>query len=352
MKVLVLNPYIPEYRIPIFNLLGEKVDLTIGHSGELIVGYTLRFKQVFFRLIRIGPFFLYRNFYYKRFNDFDIIISEGNLRYLDRNLLIINPIRKYKWINWGIGVSASYKKGYDKDRKYDFLRQLIFKKADAQVFYSDYPIIKYLAMGFKKESLFVAHNTVQVNYNKNANYNKKHLLFIGTLYKEKKVFELLEAYLDYLERSNEKVPLVLIGEGSEKAKIAAWVKFNNLDSYIDLVGSLYDESSLEKYFREAYLCISPGQAGLSVLKSMGYGVPFVTRNSAVTGGEIFNIIDQENGFLYSRKSELVSILTNLEHNKELYIEMGKRARDYYLKERNPEIMIDSLFETCKYVMAK
>jgi len=38
----------------------------------------------------------------------------------------------------GIGVSASYNKQFDKDTTFDFLRHFVFKKADANIFYSDY----------------------------------------------------------------------------------------------------------------------------------------------------------------------------------------------------------------------
>jgi len=85
---------------------------------------------------------------------------------------------------------------------------------------------------------------------------------------------------------------------------------------------------ISKLFTKSLLCISPNQAGLSVLKSMGYGVPFVARENAITGGERLNIINNSNGILYNSQAELVDIISNSFLNKQEYIEMGRNAKEY------------------------
>lgn len=350
MRVLLLNPLIPDYRIPIFNLLGEKVDLTVVHSGKLRTEQNLQFKQKILPLKHIGPFSFYPINLHKLCNQYDVVISEGNIRYLDRNLLIINPFRKYKWITWGIGVSASYNKKFDEDKKFDFLRYFIFKKADAQIFYSDYPIQKYINAGFNPESLFVAGNTTYVKYDSESFYTKKKLLFVGTLYKQKKIYKLLEAYKEYFQRNKNCLPLEIIGDGSEFEKIKEWISKHKMESKVVLHGSIFDHSILEKHFREAFACISPGQAGLSVLTSMGYGTPYITHKEAITGGEIFNIKNQYNGILYESHEELKDILEDIDLNNEKYIKMGENARNYYLNQRLPVQMVEGIYNACKFVL--
>jgi len=352
MKVLLLNPYIPDYRVYIFNLLAEKVDLTVAHSGKIHNEKNLNFNHIQIPKIVLGPFSFNPINLHNLCNNYDIIISDGDIRYIDRNILILNPYRKYKWINWGIGVSASYDKKFDENKRWDFIRHFIFKKADAQVFYSDYPIKKYLKAGFKPSSLFVANNTTYVRYDENKKFNKYKLLFIGTLYKQKNLNELLDAYSRYYKLSSDFLPLEIIGEGPEYKNILQWIDNNNLNSKIKLHGPIYDHEILEKHFRESFACISPGQAGLSVLTSMGYGTPFITKKDAITGGEIFNIISNCNGILYNKNAELIDILMDIELNPFKYIKMGQNARNFYLNNRTPEQMVKGLIDACMYVCNK
>lgn len=352
MKVLLLNPCIPDYRVHIFNLLGEKIDLTVAHSGKLRVDKNLNFKQKILPLRKVGPFFLHPINLHKLCKSYEIIISEGNIRYIDRNFLILNPFRKYKWINWGIGVSASYKKKFDHDNRFNFIRYFIFKRADAQVFYSDYPRNKYIQAGFNSQSLFIANNTTYVNYSEKITSKKYKILFVGTLYKQKKIYELLEAYRQYAKSSSSPLPLEVIGDGSEYDSILRWIQINNLQDKIKLHGAIFNHEILEKHFREAYACISPGQAGLSVLTSMGYGTPYITRKDAITGGEIFNIQNGINGILYNESSELVEILKDIEQNPTKFLKLGENARKYYLEKRTPELMVKGLIDACLYVSKK
>jgi glycosyltransferase involved in cell wall biosynthesis len=352
MRVLLLNPLIPDYRIIIFNLLAKKVDLTIAHSGKLRKEQNLQFQQKILPLKHLGSFSFYMINLHKLCKQYDIVISEGNIRYLDRNILILNPFRKYKWINWGIGVSASYNKLFDQDKKFDAIRHLIFKRANAQIFYSEYPVQKYIDAGFNPDSLFVANNTTYVNFSVYPKYAKHKNLFVGTLYKQKKIYELLEAYLSYSKLSKNCLPLEIIGNGDEFENIKNWINEKNLQTKIILHGAIFDHQILEKHFREAIACISPGQAGLSVLTSMGYGTPFITQKEAITGGEIFNIKNGHNGILYNDHDELKDILLDIENNPEKYIKMGENARDYYLQHRLPGQMVENIFRACKYVVGK
>lgn len=47
------------------------------------------------------------------------------------------------------------------------------------------------------------------------------------------------------------------------------------------MGGVYNDEELVSYFEKAIICIFPDQAGLSVLKSIGYGVPYVMHKDAI-----------------------------------------------------------------------
>ena len=62
------------------------------------------------------------------------------------------------------------------------------------------------------------------------------------------------------------------------------------------------------FYKFAYCSISYGQAGLSVLQAFAFGVPFLTTENAISGGEKHNIENGKNGFLVKGKKNFKKIL--------------------------------------------
>jgi glycosyltransferase involved in cell wall biosynthesis len=128
------------------------------------------------------------------------------------------------------------------------------------------------------------------------------------------------------------------------------VRRESLDGQVVFYHAVYDESALSRLFQRALLCISPHQAGLSVLKSFAYGTPFVTREDAITGGELFNIRNGENGILYKHDSDLAPILTDAASHPDKYLEMGRAAHRYYAEEASPEAMVEGILAAIRYAI--
>lgn len=348
-KVLICYNKIWNYRIPIFQILSAKYDLTVSYSSSSKNLIKYDFKTVFLPTWKIGRFIIHRNSLKKIAQEFDVVVGYGEISWLSlMRLLFIR--RNCRIILWTIGVSASYKKKYDAVNRWDKIRNFFYKRADALLLYSDYPVQKYLESGFKKEKLFVAHNTVEVlplllDINK-----KRRIVFIGTLYKQKNIYSLLENYLKaYLIEKN--IPAMdIIGDGDEFESIKSWISTYGLSEKVFLHGAIYDEPVLKEFFANAIACISPGQAGLSVLKSMGYGVPFITMDNAITGGERFNIVNNVNGILYEKESQLVDIIIDIQKNMDKYLEIGRQAKAYYESFRKPEDMVQGIINSIEYVL--
>ena len=117
-------------------------------------------------------------------------------------------------------------------------------------------------------------------------------------------------------------------------------------------GAIYDDHEKANYFARAYACISPLQAGLSVLESMGYGVPFVTVKDAITGGESFNIHNNVDGVVMNSVEELSTVVADIFNNKRKYIEYGKNAKSFYDNNRTPQHMAAGLWRAIQYVLSK
>jgi glycosyltransferase involved in cell wall biosynthesis len=348
-KVIVLTNLIPHYRLAFLNFLSESVDLTVIHFGTPLNSNEILFTQKIVKKVSFYGFtFIYTSLY-KLLNLSDVVILDFDFRVINHLFIAKFFYRKFKLIIWTIGVSASYKKKFDSDIKKDWIRYFFFRKSNALIFYSDYPIKKYLLNGFDKNKLFVAHNTVDSKIRIAINKSKKHFLFVGTLYKEKGIIDLLNAYRIALVEKHNLPPLIIIGAGNEKINIEKIIYENNLIDHVFMKGAIYEADLLQEYYKDAICMISPGQAGLSVLSSFSLGVPFVTTNDAITGGERLNIKNGVNGFLYSDNSDLVKIILLLSENVNLVQTLSFNAQEFYYENRTIKSMVKGFQDSINYV---
>ena len=353
IKLLSLTNCVLEYRIPVYNLLAQSFDVTVAHYGKRIDDSGINFKQIILTPRNIGPFVFFKENIGELASKYDAVIALGELRFLPFMRLGFLINRKFSLTFWNIGVSASYNKKFDEDRSLDFVRFGLLNRADSIVFYTDYPVKRYVEDGgIAKEKLFVANNTVEVLERISIKKDKSHFLFVGTLYKAKKIFDLLEAYLLANNIASIK-PLIIIGDGEERMNILNWIKENDLESKITLTGAVFEQQVLKSYYKDAIALISPGQAGLTVLNSFAYGVPFVTSENAITGGEVFNIKNGVNGIIYKESvTRLSEILVELSNDALAVNNMSINAQNYYFNERTIDVMVSGLKDSVSYAYSK
>ena len=346
-RVAFLSEKVMPYRVPIYNLLAKKYDLTLIHSSP-IKNVSVALKTLAITPPqKIGPFYVHSDNLLPLCNQYDAVVVQGEIRRLSLVSLAFRK-RSVPMAFWTIGVSTDC--GFDAYKKWDWARDYILKKANACIFYSDYARNRAVHKGYNPKAVFTADNTVSVPM-KQENVEKDSFLFIGTLYARKGIFVLLESYKKALQKNSRLPALNIVGSGGEYEKIKAWICSERLQDHINLVGPVFDEKAKMRYFRHAFVCISPRQAGLSVLEAMGYGVPFVTMDNAITGGERLNIVNGETGVLMRQECELVDILLDVSFHPAKYKAMGTRAYEYYWLSRTPEHMADGLSQAIDYLLS-
>ena len=352
LKVIVLYNKLFHYRIPVWNCLAEKCDLTVAYTygdGNIPDGMECSFKVLHLPARKIFKrFVIHKNNIKKIVDNYDVAVIYSDISWLKYSTLPF--ISKKKIVIHTIGVSASYTKGYDEHKEWDSVRKFFYNKADALAFYTQYPLEKYAKMGIKREKMFVAINTVAVS-NDQQKLEKDSLLMIGTLYRQKGIQYLLDAYLE-LKGVCELPILNIIGKGPDEDSIKAWILENGMNDLVKMRGAIYDIEEKSYYFHKAFACISPLQAGLTVLESMGYGVPFITTKNAITGGELFNIHNGIDGVVMDSVNELPIIIKDICQHKEKYIEMGNRAKQYYDNNCTPSHMAMGLWNAICYAINK
>ena len=351
-KILFIHDTLSSYNDAIYAMMNKTANITHAYVDNNELAQT-SYKTFLFPHWRIGPFIIHRHLR-KIINQYDIVIINAHLRSLRIVCLPFLP-HKPKLISWSIGLHVTYKKKYDLEKKPDFtdrLFQSIQNHCDACIFYMSQPIEywkKYSRIDEKK--YFVAHNTVKVaDFDALPTIDKRDkYLFVGTLYQAKGLGELIEAYSLAKQRNNSIPKLYIVGKGPEEALIRSIIKERKLDDDVILTGAIYEEDVLKNYFLTSKLCISPKQAGRSVQKSLGYGVPFVTRPDAITGGERLDVIDKENGFYYKTVEELADIIVDAAENTTMIDKMSRNARSYYMNYASPEKMVEGALAAINYV---
>ncbi|WP_051107208.1 glycosyltransferase [Niabella aurantiaca] len=353
-KTLIIYNKIWPYREKIFELLNEQLDLTVGFNDPAYVGKKFKFKTIYLPTTNVGPFVFHKNNLRRLSSKYDAIIGLFDIHWISLMTLSLLPKRNYSVSFWGIGVRASYENKFDSTSRWDKLRFFFAKSANSVIFYSSYPLTKYINGGISKEKLFVANNTTEVAIRDTDNMeNKKNFLFVGTLYPQKGIEILLEAYSILFKKYQTLPGLNIIGDGPELSKIKKYIEMNGLSNAVTLHGSIYDRNRIAQYYDESIACISPNQAGLSVLNSMGNATIFLTSKDAITGGEIFNISDKETGLFFDGTvNSLVEKMEWIFLNKEKALEICQNAKVFYLENRLPQMMAQSIVDAVFFALRK
>lgn len=345
-KILIIENLFPEYRVSLFERLAEYYEITIAHLGKK--KNSPKLEEIILTKHQIGPFYYTKG--EPNFNRFDVVVHYYNIRYLNLFSFLYKSSYSCKKLLFGIGVSASYSNRYDQKKELDFIRKVVLEKSDGAIFYDIYPLIKFSSLGINPNKLFVAYNTVdnKVNFNKEVATRNK-FLFVGSLYKAKKIDILLGAYKLAFEKNAILPKLTIIGDGTEFNVIKSWVHNNNLEEFIELLGEIRDQAELQKHFSNAIACISPAQAGLSVLTAFSHGVPFITTKYPISGGEFTNVIDGITGYFFDgTETDLSNLLLKLA-KKEYDHNIHQRCYDFYTHFRSPEAWCYAYRKAIEYV---
>lgn len=353
-KVLLLQSQIREYRIPTFKHVVEKYELTVATYGDEKKTEDFGLNVIKLKTIGIGPFQFIKGLRHLA-REYDVVVMQPDLHIPSCFLLPFLPHR-YKVVSWSIGFRCSYEHPYITTRKHvlaDNLFERVLEKCDANIFYMDKAKEFWKDSTLNMDKVFVAPNTTGVEANCNDNRSlKKDVLFIGTLYKGKGIDLLIKSFAEACRTQHSDSKLYIIGKGPMREELEVIAQSNNISDQVVFVGPVYDEQIISTYFQKAVLCISPTQGGLTCPKSMGYGVPFVCRKDAITGGEIYHMTTGVNGIMYEQDSELTGIIVDAMKNPDKFIEMGTLAKSYYDNNATPKHMAEGIIDAIEYVSNK
>lgn len=291
-KILFIQPALLHYRVDFYRLLQQELDceIHIVHSGNKI-NYSLP-SNVFSHHIFHSSFFGFKwvslgkvNFNY---NDFDKVILPLDISWLNSFFARIQVDSKLRIVYWGIGTG----------KRALTTRLRIFLRKNTPTILYNFSALKYFSNYCEDvNNLFVCSNTIDVNTSElSFDYSKKkNLLFVGSLHCRKKLEDAILAFKLILPFLDENAVFNIVGDGNSRNLLERYVSKLWLDERVMFHGAVTDEVQLKNLYSSSFCNVSPGQCGLSALQSIANGVPFVTYNDAVTGGEISAVLPRKTG---------------------------------------------------------
>ena len=314
MKILYFTNTFSHYRTPIWKKLIElkNHEIFFHFSFESFSGIeSSKWESNFFKSIKnlkfFGVIFWQRGVIEKViFDKYDSLLLLGEMTILSNWIAsIIARIKNKKVIFWGHGIYGN-EKGLKR-----ILRLMFLRLSNYHFLYGNHAKKLLINEGFKSENLLVIYNSLDVEaqnqyyleekVDTKLNFLKteKYILFTGRLTKIKEL-DLLFNSLEILNKKNDLLSVVIIGEGNEKARLQR--KYFKLikRGLVHFAGDIYDESKLSKYFKNAHLFVSPGNIGLACMHSLIYGTPVCTHDNMNYQMPEAECLNESNSVLFKR----------------------------------------------------
>lgn len=179
-------------------------------------------------------------------------------------------------------------------------------------------------------------NTISHLPNTLSSCEKKKLISVGRLEKEKGFCDLMDVF-SLFQKESPDWTLEIIGDGFERSSIEEKIKQYHLENQVSLSGMQTPEY-IEKAMLESSIYVLPSFSesfGIVILEAYSCGLPVVAFDSASGARNL--VKDGKTGYLISNreKESMKEKLTLLANNKNLRKKMGKQAREeskLYLEE--------------------
>ena len=173
-------------------------------------------------------------------------------------------------------------------------------------------------------------------------------VFVGRLNSEKRPELLLEAFVLAVPDLPADVRLVFVGDGRLRPRLEARAVGSDASDRVHFRGHVSSFDELGRIYDRAIASVSPGTAGLSLVQSLGFGVPTVIAREAQHGPEIDIALEGGNArfFTAGSRHELAATLTSVAAERERWREqrhvISAAIRDAYTVEDMVEAFLSAL----------
>lgn len=315
--VVVVQTIVPEYRSAFFQVLAGRLrqpllvlsgddDFTTSHiAAPTVQAVSVR-----------NRFFAGRR----------LLWQSGSLRpaiRADVTVMILNPRILTVWVAviarriggkrtvlWGHAWPRTGRKA-----RSDKIRNVMRRLADTLIVYSE----------VEARELRNHSNGVDVVAAPNALYRTQEMrpalsttpassfVFVGRLVPEKKPGLLLEGFRMALSHLPDDVRLVFLGDGELRSDLEEAAARAELADRVDFRGHVSDVDQLREVYAGAIASVSPGSVGLTLIQSIGFGIPVIAARDEPHGPELEAGIEGETLLTFESDSPvaLASVLVRV-----------------------------------------
>jgi len=207
------------------------------------------------------------------------------------------------------------------------LKSRLARLADGYLAYTEGGAARLAAAGVRRERIAVARNTLDIDQQIELHHRQQHvderqlrselnlrsdsvvLLYLGRVYPEKRVVELLEVVSLAGASVTPPVETVIIGDGPELEAVRAAARGHE---NVHILGQIANQETIARYLHIATAVVIPGVVGLAINHAFAHGTPIVTLRDNAHGPEIEFLEDRVNGLLVAGGvNDLASALVGL-----------------------------------------
>lgn len=305
MRVLIVQPSVPKYRLDFFNRLSEHPGLSLVVSGDKDKSVSSAEYRKLSWFQHVGSFQLGKGLFFQNLDididKFDVVVIFGNPRFLSNLVLLLRcKLKKVKVVWW------TQLHSFSSTRSSSFLRLLFAKAADALLFYTDFELKEYHRKFPRSSHLHALNNGIDTStiakfrQRYNPKLRARNILFIGRLIEKTQLALLIEA-IGTISYSNLK--LHIIGDGDLRYDLEAKAELIGISSKIIWHGDLRTEEEISRVANECAILAYPGAVGLALLHAMAYGLPSIIHSDLrYHGPEAICLDAPESGSTFERGS--------------------------------------------------
>ena len=353
-RLVIVTEIIAPYRIPVFNALAAKPEVSLHVIFLSENDPTLRQWRVYKDEIKFSWQVLPS--WRKRFGGRGVLLNSGLHRALNhaRPDVVLcggyNHLAYWQATRWAKAnrtpfILWSESTSFDRRPKYriiEFMKSRFLNSCAAFLVPGKSSSHYLEQLGVPASLIFTAPNAVdtclfsklstaarqdETRVRSAHNLPAHYFLYVGRLVKEKGIFDLLEAYAQLSPEIQKQTALVFVGSGSEQAELAK--RASKITSGRVQFLNFMHRDELPAIYALADAFIFPTHSdpwGLVVNEAMACGLPVVATNVAGCTADL--VEHASNGFIFAPAdvTALSSTMKNLAEDSTLRTAMGRRGR--------------------------